>query len=249
MRPNSQRRTVAPARPLNTQVRRRELSKRALDIGLAGALLILVAPVVLLIAIAVKIDSRGPILYRSRRAGLRGAEFAMLKFRKMYDGAVGSALTAADDSRLTRVGRVLARTKLDEIPQLLNVLRGQMSLVGPRPEDPRFVKLEPDRYRTILRVRPGITGLSQLAFARESEILDPSDQVGHYVRAIFPQKVAIDALYVTSWSIRMDLSILAWTGLAVVARRNVAVNRATGGLTLRHRKPAPSSVVETSQAA
>jgi len=230
-------------------VRQRPLFKRALDVALASALLIVLAPLVLLIMTVIKLESRGPTLYRCYRAGLHGVEFAMLKFRKMYDGAGGPALTAADDSRFTRVGRALARTKLDEIPQLLNVLRGQMSLVGPRPEDPRFVQLAPNKYRAILRVRPGITGLSQLAFARESQILDPSDRVGHYVRAIFPQKVAIDALYVKSWTLRMDLAILAWTGLAVVARREVAVNRATGGLTLRHRKPVRSPAVETSHAA
>lgn len=230
-------------------MRQRPLFKRALDVALASALLIVLAPLVLLIMTVIKLESRGPTLYRCYRAGLHGVEFAMLKFRKMYDGAGGPALTAADDSRFTLVGRALARTKLDEIPQLLNVLRGQMSLVGPRPEDPRFVQLAPNKYRAILRVRPGITGLSQLAFARESQILDPSDRVGHYVRAIFPQKVAIDALYVKSWTLRMDLAILAWTGLAVVARREVAVNRATGGLTLRHRKPVRSPAVETSHAA
>ena len=215
----------------------------------ASALLIIAAPVVLVIMLAVMLESPGPVLYRSRRAGRHGVEFAMLKFRKMYDGARGPALTAADDDRFTRVGRVLARTKLDEIPQLVNVLRGEMSVVGPRPEDPRFTRLEPDKYRTILGVRPGITGLSQLAFARESHILDPADRVGHYVRAIFPQKLAIDSLYVQSRTFRMDLAILAWTGLAVVGRRTVAVNRETGALTLRRRKPVRSPAVESSHAA
>jgi lipopolysaccharide/colanic/teichoic acid biosynthesis glycosyltransferase len=207
------------------------------------------APVVLIIAIAIKVDSRGPIFYRSVRVGRHGAEFAMIKFRKMYDGAIGSALTAADDGRFTRVGRVLARTKLDELPQLFNVLIGQMSIVGPRPEDARFVALEAETYRTILSVRPGITGLSQLAFARESEVLDPSDRVGHYVRAIFPQKLALDMLYATRRSIRLDLRILAWTALAVVAHREVAVNRESGKLTRRHREEIRSVVLESSQAA
>ena len=238
---------LAPRRAL--MLRARAVLKRTLDVALAATLLLVLVPVVLVIAVAIKIDSRGPIFYKCRRAGFRGAEFGMLKFRKMYDGALGLALTAADDERFTHVGRLLARTKLDEIPQLFNVLRGQMSLVGPRPEDPRFVGLEQEKYRTILGVRPGITGLSQLAFARESEILDPSDRVGHYIRAIFPQKVAIDVFYARSWSIHMDLVILAWTGLAVIARREVAVNRVTGDLSLRHREPSPSPVVESSQAA
>ena len=235
--------------PFDTVVEDRELRKRALDIGLACTLLVLVAPLLLVVAIAVKLESRGPVLYRSRRTGRGGTDFAMMKFRKMYDGAVGPALTAADDARFTRVGHFLARTKLDEIPQLFNVLKGEMSLVGPRPEDPRFVDLAPDKYRTVLRVRPGIAGLSQLAFARESEILDPSDRVGHYIRGIFPQKLAIDELYVASWSVHMDLAILAWTSFAVIARLDVAVNRATGALTLRRRKHFASGVSESSQAA
>jgi lipopolysaccharide/colanic/teichoic acid biosynthesis glycosyltransferase len=213
-----------------------EAAKRALDIGLAAVLLLLIAPLVLMIVAAIKIDSPGPVLFRARRVGRRGTEFAMLKFRKMYHGAVGPALTAADDARFTRVGRFLAQTKLDEIPQLVNVLKGEMSLVGPRPEDPSFVEMERDRYRTILSVRPGITGLSQLAFARESEVLDPADRAGHYVRAIFPQKLVLDTLYATRRSMRMDLAILRWTLLAVVARRHVAVNRMSGKLTRRNRR-------------
>jgi lipopolysaccharide/colanic/teichoic acid biosynthesis glycosyltransferase len=218
------------------------MTKRTLDIGLSVVLLLLLAPLALIIAGAIKIDSRGPVLFHCRRAGFRGVEFAMLKFRKMYDGARGPALTAADDARLTRVGRLLAKTKLDEIPQLLNVVTGKMSLVGPRPEDPSFVELERDRYRQILSVRPGITGLSQLAFARESEILNPEDRVGHYLTAIFPQKLRLDAFYASHRSTRMDLSILAWTALTVLTRREVAVNRATGKLTRRHHRSPPQAV-------
>lgn len=216
--------------------RLREAAKRALDLTVALVVLLLVAALLLVIAAAIKIDSRGPVLYRARRVGRHGAEFAMLKFRKMYDGASGPSLTAADDARFTRVGRLLARTKLDELPQLVNVVKGEMSLVGPRPEDPSFVDLEPDRYQTILAVRPGITGLSQLAFARESEVLDPADRAGHYVRAIFPQKLMLDTLYATGRSLRMDFAILRWTLLAVVARRQVAVNRTSGRLSRRNRK-------------
>jgi lipopolysaccharide/colanic/teichoic acid biosynthesis glycosyltransferase len=251
LRPDSQRKPAAPAR-LQTAwppPRRGSASKRALDVVVAAALLVVLTPLGLVIAAAIKIDSRGPVFYRSRRAGLRGAEFAMLKFRKMYNGAEGPALTAADDARFTRVGRLLARTKLDEIPQLLNVLRGEMSLVGPRPEDPDFVRLAPADFATVLAVRPGITGLSQLAFARESEILDPSDRVGHYVRRILPQKLTLDTLYSTRRSTRMDVTILAWTLFAVVARRDVAVNRVTGMLTPRRRKPLRRETVEPSQAA
>jgi lipopolysaccharide/colanic/teichoic acid biosynthesis glycosyltransferase len=221
--------------------------KRAFDLVLASVLLVMLMPLVIVIAIAIKLDSRGPVLYRCRRAGRHGVEFAMLKFRKMHDGAGGLALTAPDDARFTRVGNVLARTKLDEIPQLFNVLRGEMSLVGPRPEDPYFVGLAAAKYVTVLKVRPGITGLSQVAFARESEILYATDRVGHYVRAIFPQKLALDVLYATKRSIRMDLLILGWTALAVLARREVAVNRLSGTLTRRDRSRTRQPIVEASQ--
>ena len=220
-----------------------------LDVVLATLFLVILAPLLVVIAVAIKLDSRGPVLYRCRRAGRHGAEFGMLKFRKMYDGADGPALSAAHDARFTRVGRVLARAKLDEIPQLLNVLLGQMSVVGPRPEDPFFVALAPAKFATVLEVQPGITGLSQLAFARESEILDPADRVGHYVQAILPQKLALDTLYATKRSIRMDLLILGWTALAVLGRRDVAVNRENGKLTRRVRKQVQQPLVESSQAA
>jgi lipopolysaccharide/colanic/teichoic acid biosynthesis glycosyltransferase len=247
-------RPVPPLRPARTpprkaEIQARDLPKRALDLTLACTLVILCSPLLLVISIAVKIESRGPILYRARRTGLRGAEFEMLKFRKMHDGAGGAALTAADDARFTRIGRLLARTKLDEVPQLLNVLRGEMSLVGPRPEDPGFVELEPQRFALVLQLRPGITGLSQLAFARESEILDPLNRVEHYVGAILPAKLALDALYATRQSTRLDLAIVVWTALAVIGRWDVSVNRMTGKLTRRRRDPLSDVPVESSEAA
>lgn len=249
MRPVSQRRSVALIPPPNAEVPARELRKRALDFALACAFLILLTPVLLVIAIAVKLESRGPTFYRCRRAGRGGAVFEMLKFRKMHDGAVGGALTAVDDARFTRIGRALARTKLDELPQLFNVLKGEMSIVGPRPEDPDFVKLKPEMFARVLQVRPGVTGLSQLAFARESEILDPLNRVEHYVEAIMPEKLALDSLYATRQSIRMELSIIVWTVLAVIARWDIAVNRMTGKLTRRRRAPQADVAAEPSQAA
>jgi lipopolysaccharide/colanic/teichoic acid biosynthesis glycosyltransferase len=221
-----------------------DAAKRVLDGVLAGGLLVLLAPLVIVLAIAIKVDSSGPVLYRCRRIGLRGREFAMLKLRKMWDGAAGPALTAANDERFTRVGRFLARTKLDEIPQLWNVLKGDMSLVGPRPEDPAFVDSHRNEFAPVLEVRPGITGLSQLAFARESEILDADDRIGHYEQRILPQKLRIDAMYADRRSVWVDLVILRWTAAAVLLRREVAVHRATGKLSLRRRpNTTPSPVV------
>ena len=212
-----------------------EWSSRILDLGLAALLLLLVTPLMALVAIAIKIDSPGPLFFRCRRVGFRGRAFDMLKFRKMRDGVGGPALTARADPRFTRVGGFLAKTKLDEVPQLWNVLRGEMSLVGPRPEDPSFVAIEPEAYSKILGVRPGITGLSQLAFARETEILDPADGVTHYVRTLLPQKVRLDCLYVSRRSLRMNLGILFWTAVAVLLRQDVAVNRVTARLGFRRR--------------
>jgi lipopolysaccharide/colanic/teichoic acid biosynthesis glycosyltransferase len=204
-----------------------------LDVFAAAALLVVLCPLILVVAVAIKLDSRGPAFYRCRRIGFRGREFGMMKFRKMVDDAGGGALTAPEDDRFTRLGHMLAKTKLDEIPQLWNVLKGEMSLVGPRPEDPGFVELLPDEYEEILDVRPGITGLSQLAFARESEILDPSDRHGHYVTRLLPAKARIDRLYAYRRSFWMDLKILLWTAAAVLLRLEVAVHRETGRLTRR----------------
>jgi lipopolysaccharide/colanic/teichoic acid biosynthesis glycosyltransferase len=214
----------------------------------AAFLLLLLSPLVLGLALAVRLDSRGPAFFRCRRIGRHGREFGMLKFRKMHVGASGIALVSPKDDRFTRLGRFLAKTKLDEVPQLWNVLRGQMSLVGPRPEDPGFVRLQAEAYEAICRVRPGITGLSQLAFARESEILDPENRITHYLERILPQKINLDQLYAERRSIGMDLQILFWTIATVVFRRQLAVCRESGALNVR-RRPAPAIVLEAPAAA
>jgi lipopolysaccharide/colanic/teichoic acid biosynthesis glycosyltransferase len=218
--------------------------KRAIDVAVSGSLLLVLAPVIGLVAIGIALESRGGAFYRSRRVGKGGHEFDMLKFRKMGRSAAGPALTAPVDDRFTRVGRFLAHTKLDELPQLWNVLRGQMSLVGPRPEDPHFVRLYPEAFTIVLRAKPGITGLSQLAFARESEILDASDRIGDYVRRLLPAKLRLDRLYVERRTTSMDLAILVWTGAAVLLRRMVAVHRSTGHLTLRKPRAVPVAAVQ-----
>ena len=218
-----------------TMTQRRLAAKRATDFVVSASLLILLLPVIILVAVAIKVDSRGPIFYRCARVGYRGQELGMVKFRKMYDGASGSPLTATEDRRFTRVGGFLAASKLDEIPQLWNVLKGEMSLVGPRPEDARFVALDDRSYAEILRVKPGITGLSQLAFSEESRILDPSDRIRDYVERVLPQKMRMDALYATRQSLSMDARVLAWTAVAVALRQPVAVHRETGSMGLRRR--------------
>lgn len=210
-------------------------AKRALDIALAASLLLLTLPILLLLAVAVKLDSPGPVFYKVRRVGYRGRVFDMLKFRKMHRDAGEFPLTVCADSRLTRVGSLLTRTRLDELPQLYDVLRGRMSLVGPRPEDPRFVALHRSEYDRILSVRPGITGITQLAYAEERRLLDTENPVDGYIKAILPKKVGLDSLYVQRHSLRLDLSVLRWTLVAVLFRRPVAVNRASARMTLRKR--------------
>jgi lipopolysaccharide/colanic/teichoic acid biosynthesis glycosyltransferase len=209
--------------------------KRTLDVVLSVLILIVVLPVVALVALAVVLESPGPVLYRAERMGRGGRAFRMLKFRKMHSHSDGLRLTTKDDIRFTRVGSFLARSKLDELPQVFNVLRGDMSLIGPRPEDAGFVVRRQDDYDVILQVRPGITGFSQIAFAEESQILSEDDPLGHYLHGIFPQKCALDRLYVRSVSAWTDMRILFWTLVAIVFKRRVAVHRSTGRMTLRRR--------------
>lgn len=222
-------------------------SRRLLDIAVALIALVAVAPFLLLLAILIRADSSGPALYRSRRVGRGGAEFDMFKFRKMHHRAGGPPLTSSSDPRFTRWGAFLARTKLDELPQLLNVLRGQMSLVGPRPEDREFVSLYPEEFAEILAVRPGLSGLSQLAFAQERRSLDVADPTHLYTTCVLPEKLRIDRLYVEHASLRLNLRIMAWT-LPAIAGVGVAVNCANGRLVIRRRSPLPSSQPELEMA-
>jgi lipopolysaccharide/colanic/teichoic acid biosynthesis glycosyltransferase len=209
--------------------------KRAVDIILAVSLLLITAPLILAIAAAVAIESRGPITFTATRIGYGGRPLRMLKFRKMRADAVGPALTSLRDARFTRLGPLLTSTKFDELPQLWNVLRGEMSLVGPRPESPEFVDRFHEDYSDILRVMPGMIGLSQIAFAEESRILGDSAPVERYLHVILPQKLALDRLYAERQSLSLDLRILFWGFVVVVLRRPVAVDRRTGRMRLRRR--------------
>ena len=157
----------------------------------------------------------------------------MLKFRKMHQDTHGPPLTSLNDDRLTRLGSFLTRSKLDELPQLLNVIRDEMSLVGPRPEDPAFVALHEKEYEPVLRAKPGITGLSQLAFAREDRILDRPEFAGRYAERLMPAKLETDMLYISRWSNSLDARILCWTVAAVLFRVEVAVDRRTCSLSVR----------------
>jgi lipopolysaccharide/colanic/teichoic acid biosynthesis glycosyltransferase len=210
-------------------------AKRTIDFLFALTVLLLTLPIIAIVAAAIVIESPGPVFFRAERVGLNGRRLRMLKFRKMHHNATGLPLTSDDDDRFTRLGRFLSRAKLDEVPQLWHVLKGEMSLIGPRPEDPRFVAERPADYDEILRVRPGVTGLSQIAFAEESAILCKEDPISHYRERIFPQKIRLDRMYAGRPSLAMDFQIIFWTAAAVMLRRQVAVHRGTGKMNLRRR--------------
>jgi lipopolysaccharide/colanic/teichoic acid biosynthesis glycosyltransferase len=213
-----------------------QTAKRGIDIGLSLIALTLTSPLMLVIIVAIKLDSRGPVFYRVRRVGHRGQPLMMLKFRKMHDGVTGAPLTSRVDPRLTRVGVVLTRWRLDELPQFWDALRGRMSVIGPRPEDPRFVAIHLTEYERILTVRPGIIGLSQLAYEAETRIVDEESPIHDYVSRIMPQKLILDQLYASCTSLRLDIAIASWTIVALLLRRPVAVSRATGSMSFRRRR-------------
>lgn len=192
---------------------------RAFDLVLAVAILPFALVVGLLIAILIVIDSPGPVFYRAIRVGKDGRTFEMLKFRKMRRCATGMPLTMANDERFTPMGQFLALTKLDELPQLYNVLRGEMRLVGPRPEDVAFVERYRDLYDEILTVVPGITGPAAVEYASESKLLaGQKDPLAYYQEILMPRKIDIDVQYIRNRSVAGDSRILLTT-LLVPAKR------------------------------
>ncbi|MES2888396.1 MAG: sugar transferase [Pseudomonadota bacterium] len=192
-------------------------SKRAVDVLGAAAGLLLLMPVGMLIAVVIRADSPGPVLFRQTRVGLHGKPFTVHKFRTMHAVARAGDLpiTLKDDPRVTRAGRWLRRTKLDELPQLVDVLRGAMSLVGPRPEVPQYVALYPAELRDkILSVRPGLTDPATLAFRDESRLLDPSAQANPeatYTDTVLPAKLRLSAQYIDRANGWHDLQVIAAT--------------------------------------
>jgi lipopolysaccharide/colanic/teichoic acid biosynthesis glycosyltransferase len=182
---------------------------RLLDVTLCVLALPLLAPLMALIAAATFLDSPGPVLYRSQRVGLGGRPFQMLKFRSMRHGVAGPSISSAGDERFTPIGRWLRRHRLDELPQVINVLRGEMGLVGPRPELAEFVQAYPEQYTRILCVLPGITGPTQLAYADEEQLLAGTPDVDAFYRdRILPAKIQSDLRYVERHGVRSDIVVL-----------------------------------------
>ncbi|MGQ9684113.1 MAG: sugar transferase [Anaerolineae bacterium] len=188
------------------------MAKRAFDVIVAAVALLVLLPVLAIVALAIVLDSPGPVLYLGWRVGRYGKPFRMAKFRSMVTAAdrSGPSVTYGDDPRITRVGRILRRTKLDELPNLLNVLRGEMSIVGPRPESLEWVQLYTLEQRRVLDVRPGITGLVQIRYRHEEKMLDGSRLREQYTQ-LMQKKLAIDLEYVQHQSLMMDLRILVET--------------------------------------
>lgn len=188
--------------------------KRLLDIVIAGFGLLLLSPLLAILALLVKCSSPGAVFFRQERVGKGFRPFGLLKFRTMVQDApsLGGPITVGDDPRITKIGKVLRATKLDELPQLLNVLTGDMSLVGPRPEVGRYVEMFRDDYNVILQVRPGITDLASIKYRNEAAVLgNAADPETEYARRVLPEKIRLAKEYVRRQSLLLDLTIIVRT--------------------------------------
>ena len=196
------------------------VAKRLFDLLGAAVALLLLSPLMLGVALWIKLDSPGPVFFRQQRVGRHGVPFSIHKFRTMRADAQGLPLTVGTDPRITRAGHWLRRTRLDELPQFIDVLQGTMSLVGPRPEVPRYVAHYPPGLRErALAVRPGITDPASLAFIDEGALLaQAADPEAEYIRSILPRKLQLAADYAERACLRTDLTVL-WRTLGVLLRR------------------------------
>jgi lipopolysaccharide/colanic/teichoic acid biosynthesis glycosyltransferase len=195
------------------------MGKRAFDILVATMGLLALLPLLLVLAVLVRLTSRGPALFCQKRVGKNGKDFTLYKFRSMTVAPEASRgqFDAGDSSRVTRIGRILRKTKLDELPQLFNVVRGDMSLVGPRPEVRKWVEAYPQRWQRVLAVRPGITDPASIEFRSEEEVLGlSSDPARTYREEILPRKLDLYEQYVESASLGTDIILLFKTAWAVV---------------------------------
>lgn len=195
-------------------------AKRLFDLVVALALLVVCAPVLAALAWLIKREDGGPVFYGGPRTGQNGQPFKILKFRTMVLNAerLGPAITTGDDRRITRIGRFLRHYKLDELPQLVNVLKGEMSLVGPRPEAPAYVALYTPEQRQVLSVKPGITGLAAIEYRHEARLLQAATLADVYESEIMPAKLKLDLEYIQRRSFRYDLQLLARTALALFSK-------------------------------
>jgi lipopolysaccharide/colanic/teichoic acid biosynthesis glycosyltransferase len=196
--------------------------KRIFDITVSVVGLIVLFPFLLVVSVLVKLDSAGPVFFRQERVGKKSRPFFILKFRTMVQDAhaKGGPITVGSDPRITCVGGFLRKYKIDELPQLINVLRGEMSLVGPRPELRKYVKLFPQDYEEILRIKPGITDIASLIYRDEAGLLGNSDNPEReYVERILPDKIRLAREYLRHSSFFFDLGLILKTLLKIAGRR------------------------------
>lgn len=173
--------------------------------------LILLSPIFVIVAIAIKIDSKGPIFYRQQRIGKNGVKFSLLKFRSMFTESDKKGLITIgnNDSRITSIGRFIRKYKIDELPQLINVLNGSMSLVGPRPEVSIYVELYNDYQRKVLSIKPGITDFASIYFKNENEILESKkNPEEYYIKYLIPQKIRLNLIYIKNYNIKTYFLII-----------------------------------------
>jgi lipopolysaccharide/colanic/teichoic acid biosynthesis glycosyltransferase len=193
-------------------IRLRPAFERVFDATCAAAGLVFLAPVFAGLAVVILCDDGPPVLFSQTRAGRNGKPFRIWKFRTMRAGSQGSVITAAGDGRVTRVGAALRKYKLDELPQLFNVLKGDMSLIGPRPEAPEYVRFETPMWQAVLQVRPGITDLASLLYRDEEKILGASgDPNAFYRETVLPAKLLLNLAYLRSRSFWQDLRLILLT--------------------------------------
>jgi len=203
--------------------------KRLFDIVFSLLGLVASSPLIALIALLIKLDSQGPVFYTGTRVGRLGKPFRVFKFRTMVVGAdkIGASSTPDDDPRITKVGRVLRRFKLDELPQLINILKGEMSFVGPRPQVSWIVELDRENYEAVLSVRPGIADYAFIMLPSEGEVLRGStDPDGDYLRILHPEKMRLSLEYVKNQSFWFDVKILMDTAMLSFFKRPLFLHRA-----------------------
>jgi len=197
------------------------MMKRVFDVIMAAVGLLLLTPILLLVSLLIKLDSPGPVFFTQERMGRKFRPFRIYKFRTMVPDAprLGGKVTAGADPRITRIGRYLRWMKVDELPQLLNVLKGDMSVVGPRPEVRQYVELFRSDYEEILQVSPGITDLASMHYRHEAELLGRSENPeDRYVKEILPEKIKLAKEYLHRSSFLFDIVVLLKTFVAIVKR-------------------------------
>lgn len=187
--------------------------KRTVDIIFSLIWIIILSPIYMILSLIIKIDSKGPVLFKQKRIGLHGKPFYIYKFRTMHtDASIDLKITPENDNRITQIGKYLRRYKLDEIPQLFNVIKGDMSLVGPRPEVPEYLCYYSDDFNRILNVKPGITDLASIKYRNESQLLANRENVAeYYINTILPDKMRMNFEYINKRSLYFDFLIIIKT--------------------------------------